>query len=313
MGARGRAAERGLVPATNLRRVATFVSEVNYTRNLTSDIPFTIILPFDYTASKIGGTFYTFNGVNEKWEAVMDEVAPDAKGDVHLKANTPYIIKPSAATATQSEFAFNDVTIMPTNGSNTTKAGDWVFHGTYSKMTWNEGEGDELTDKNIYGFAAASKENAEGKQIIAQGEFVRAGHNVRIHPTRAYLEYTGTDDRLRSKSTFALPDRITVVFRDHETASVIDDPAINPSENENGDISTPTSEITAPNANVKVWSYDKTIFIDAAPGIAYHIIDANGRLLRASTTQSDRDEVRLGHVSGIVIVIIGNKAHKLSN
>ncbi len=115
----------------------------------------------------------------------MDEVSPDAKGDVHLKANTPYIIKPSAATATQSEFAFNDVTIMPTNGSNTTKVGDWVFHGTYSKMTWNEGEGDELTDKNIYGFAAASKENAEGKQIIAQGEFVRAGHNVRIHPTRA--------------------------------------------------------------------------------------------------------------------------------
>ena len=154
------------------------------------------------------------------------------------------------------------------------------------------------------------KKNTEGEQIIAEGDFVRAGYNVSIKPTRAYLEYIGTNTSL-SESALVLPDRIKVVFHDHATATVIDDPTVNSSENGNGDIATPTSEL-APTANVKVWSYDKTIFIAAEPNTAYRIIDANGRTLRTATTQSDRDEITLGRCNGIVIVIIGGKTYKVN-
>ncbi|MBQ1884632.1 MAG: hypothetical protein II165_06385 [Bacteroidales bacterium] len=46
-------------------------------------------------------------------------------------------------------------------------------------------------------------------------------------------------------------------------------------------------------------------------GTDYRIIDANGRLLRTATTQTDRDEIRLGRGNGIVIVIIGGKSFKI--
>jgi len=115
-----------------------------------------------------------------------------------------------------------------------------------------------------------------------------------------------------SKSALDIPDRISVIFIDKETASVIDDPATDPTDNPNGDITTPTSEITPSDCNVKVWSYDKAIYIQSRPGTDYRIIDFSGRILRDGTTQSDRDEIRLGNHSGIVIVIINGKAHKLS-
>ncbi len=283
---------------------------VVFHRTFTEGIYTTIILPFDFTAAAFGNDeFYTFTGVDEKtWEATMTQVAPKSEDNVvHLNANTPYIFKPSAETAAKSEFVFTNVTIKPTTGENTTKVGVWEFHGTYEKMVWNTD--DELETKNVYGFAATSETNREGKAIAA-GEFVRAGYNVSIKPTRAYLEYKGTDDRLISKSALELPDRIKVVFIDKETASVIDDPTVNPSENENGDITTPTSEIQ-PTANVKVWSYDKTIFIQSRPGTDYCIIDANGRTLCTATTQTDRDEIRLGSRSGIAIVIIKGKTFKV--
>ncbi len=286
---------------------------VIYTRTLTKDIPTTIILPFDFTAAAFGNDeFYTFTGVDETtWEATMTEVAKGADNVVHLNANTPYIFKPSEETAAKSEFVFRGVTISPTTGDNTTEVGDWKFHGTYEKILWNEDptKTHPKTTTNVYGFAAKAGTNNDGESYEA-GEFVRAGYNVSIKPTRAYLEYKVSNENL-SKSALVLPDRIKVVFIDHETASVIDDPTVNPSENENGDISTPTSEIQ-PTANVKVWSYDKTIFIQSRPGTDYRIIDANGRLLRASTTQTDRDEVRLGRGNGIVIVIIGGKAYKVN-
>ena len=286
---------------------------VNYKRTLTADIPTTIILPFDFTAAAFGNDeFYTFTGVDEKtWEATMTEVAKGEDNVVHLKANTPYIFKPSAETAAKSEFVFTNVTIQPTTGENTTSEGYWVFHGTYEKTVWNEDptKTSPKTTTNVYGFAAKAGTNQD-KESCEAGEFVRAGYNISIKPTRAYLEYKGTNTNLL-KSALVLPDRIKVVFIDKETASVIDDPTVNPSENEDGDITTPTSEIQ-PTANVKVWSYDKTIYIQARPGTDYRIIDANGRLLRTATTQTDRDEIHLsGKADGIVIVNIGGKSFKI--
>ncbi len=291
---------------------SVFVSNVTYYRTVTQGIPTTIILPFDFTAKDFGGKFYTFNGVDEsKWTAVMPEVAADENDVVHLYANTPYIFKPSE-TVENKGFTFSNVTIQPTTGGTTTTIDDWEFHGTYEKVIWNEDKDktNSKTTTDVYGFAAASKENTEGDQTIAAGDFVRAGYNVSIKPTRAYLKYTG-ENQNPQKSALVHPDRIKVVFIDKETASVIDDPTVNPSADEDGDITTPTSEIQ-PTANVKVWSYDKTIFIQSHPGTDYRIIDASGRPLRTSTTQSDRDEIHLGgKADGIVIVIIGGKAYKI--
>jgi hypothetical protein len=205
-------------------------------------------------------------------------------------------------------FTFSGVTVKTTTTQAVSdKDKKWAFKGTYDYKSWNT-DG-ERTITNVYGFAATSGTNQEKGKIDA-GDFVRAGLNTRIRPTRAYLEYTGTNGDLR-KSAIALPDRIKVVFIDKETSSVIDDPTINPSDLD-GDIPTPTSEIQPVLANVKVWSYDKTVYIAAAPNTAYRIIDANGRVLKDGITQSDRDEVRLGRSSGIVVVIINGKTYKVA-
>ena len=67
-----------------------------------------------------------------------------------------------------------------------------------------------------------------------------------------------------------------------------------------------------PAVNVKVWSYDKTIYIAAADGTNYRIIDTNGRALASGITATDRDEIRLGNRTGIVIVIINGKTYKIN-
>ena len=273
-------------------------ANVLYRRNITAGIPTTIMLPFNFDASAFGGgKFYTFTGINaETWEATMTETTST------LSANTPYIY---IADKNMTSVVFPGVTIEQTEVGNVEKT-DWTFQGTYEKKVWNTNG--EIETKNVYGFAAKAGTNQDNENYAA-GEFVRARYNVSIKPTRAYLQYTGNDVNL-SKSAIVLPDRIKVVFIDKETASVIDDPTVNPSEDEDGDITTPTSEIQ-PTANVKVWSYDKTIFIQARPGTDYRIIDANGRTLRTATTQTDRDEIRLGSRSGIAIVIINGKTFKV--
>ncbi|MBQ4406893.1 MAG: InlB B-repeat-containing protein [Bacteroidales bacterium] len=272
--------------------------KVLYRRNITAGIPTTIMLPFNFDASAFGGgKFYTFTGINaETWEATMTETTST------LSANAPYIY---IADKNMTSVVFAGVTIEKTEAGKVEKT-DWTFQGTYEKKVWNTNG--EIETKNVYGFAAKAGKNQDGESYAA-GEFVRARYNISIKPTRAYLQYTGNDVNL-SKSAIVLPDRIKVVFIDKETASVIDDPTVNPSENEDGDITTPTSEIQ-PTANVKVWSYDKTIFIQARPGTDYRIIDANGRTLRTATTQTDRDEIRLGSRSGIAIVIINGKTFKV--
>ena len=272
--------------------------KVLYRRNITAGIPTTIMLPFNFDASAFGGgKFYTFTGINaETWEATMTETTST------LSANTPYIY---IADKNMTSVVFAGVTIEKTEAGKVEKT-DWTFQGTYEKKVWNTNG--EIETKNVYGFAAKAGKNQDGESYAA-GEFVRARYNISIKPTRAYLQYTGNDVNL-SKSALVLPDRIKVVFIDKETASVIDDPTVNPSENEDGDITTPTSEIQ-PTANVKVWSYDKTIFIQARPGTDYRIIDASGRTLRTAATQTDRDEIRLGSRSGIAIVIINGKIYKV--
>lgn len=263
-------------------------ANVLYLRKLKKGVTSTIILPFDFDASSMDGIFYQLTSVNtDDWTAGANKVTGT------LSANTPYLFLPNADI---EKTVFTEVTLTPTTGSNSVTIDDnWTFHGVYEKILW------ETTPKNHYGFSGINKGD------IAAGDFVKIGQYVFIKPTRAYLTY---DDGI-SKSSIVLPDRIHVVFSDEEIASVID-PIDTPTDDPTEDITTPVSELPAQASNVKVWSYEKTIYIQAAPMTDYRIIDATGRVLRSSTTQTDRDEIRLGNLSGIVIVIINNKTYKIN-
>lgn len=263
-------------------------ANVLYLRKLKKCVTSTITLPFDFDASSMDGIFYQLTSVNtDAWIAGAHKVE-------FLSTNTPYLFLPNADI---EQVMFPDVTLTPTTGKNSVTIDDnWTFHGVYEKILW------ETAPKNHYGFSAV----ANGDNIAA-GDFVKIGQYVRIKPTRAYLTY---DDGI-SKSSIVLPDRIQVVFSDEEIASVID-PIDNPTDDPTEDITTPVSELPAQASNVKVWSYEKTIYIQAAPMTDYRIIDATGRVLRSATTQTNRDEIRLGNLSGIVIVIINNKTYKIN-
>ena len=74
---------------------------------------------------------------------------------------------------------------------------------------------------------------------------------------------------------------------------------------------TPVAEITE-NEDIKVWSYNRTIYIETAPDTKYKIIDLNGRILTTSTTKSTHDEILISQ-TGVLIVIINNHSFKLFN
>ena len=124
-----------------------------------------------------------------------------------------------------------------------------------------------------------------------------------LKATRCYLEYSKDGF---TKSTPVLPERIIVVFPD-ETASVVE-----PGEpDDNGELTTPVSEIT-PKSAAKVWSYDKKIIIESQAGDQYRIIDLNGRTLRESRLAADREEVTLSRTAGIVIVVVNGESFKIN-
>ena len=278
------------------------VTSVTLVRNFTTGKYATVVLPFAANVNASDGIFYTFGGVTYDedkgtWIASVSSVTS-------LEAHTPYIFEPSGNWTSLTWNA--DITIYTKPSSATTTVidpeyGEWTFKGVYEPESWSNRQ------TTIYGFAGGDKTNRDNQEVHI-GDFVRAGYNSSIKPFRCYLEYIGggtTDLSALSKSATALPDRIEV----RVVNSVIDPAA--PEENPNGDIKTPVSEIV-PTANVKVWSYDKTIYIAAVAGTNYRIIDANGRALASGITATDRDEIHLGNHSGIVIVIINGKTYKIN-
>lgn len=82
-------------------------------------------------------------------------------------------------------------------------------------------------------------------------------------------------------------------------------------EDNEPDITDNVSEILV--AETKVWSYDKTIFIDSKPDTYYKIIDPTGRTLKTGRTGSSHEEVALNlKINGPVIVLAGNQTFKIS-
>ncbi|MBQ4407334.1 MAG: InlB B-repeat-containing protein [Bacteroidales bacterium] len=270
------------------------VKSVTYSRTFTTDGgAYTIMLPFGFdVTSDIKGTFHTLSTLepteNETvWKATMSEAITT------IEANKPYIFVPSEDF---DEMTFENVTLEKTTSApltNVCENKNWKLHGVYSKKTWTD------EDENLYGFAAAAKDD------IAVGEFVHFATGATLKATRCYLEYSKEGF---SKSAAVLPERIILVFPD-ETASVIEP---NDPENNNGDITTPVSEI-APNNGVKVWSYDGTIYIESQPDTDYTIIDLTGRTLLTGVTTSTRETVTLSRrTAGIVIVKINGKTFKVN-
>lgn len=83
-----------------------------------------------------------------------------------------------------------------------------------------------------------------------------------------------------------------------------------PQPENNDNPSTPISSISE--NNIKVWSYNHTIYIENAPAdTKYTIIDLNGRVITTSTTKSTREEINTNK-SGILILNIGNQSFKIT-
>lgn len=72
----------------------------------------------------------------------------------------------------------------------------------------------------------------------------------------------------------------------------------------------PVSDITPAAHNTKVWSFNRTVFIESQPRTKYTIIDMNGRILKSSVTKSSRDEIQINQ-SGIVVLHINGTSYKL--
>ncbi len=291
------------------------VGKVVYDRKFTAGKPSTVMLPFNYTCDgNEGGKFYQFAGVIQKdgiWTAVMEEAGDMENSVTTLEANKPYIFRPDASN-TEGEMYFSNPPQegfkMRTTVDDGSRVGDWLFHGTYSAMKWSA---DNVG--KAYGFAAnagTGKDENGGEVDVAQGQFVKLAAGASCKPMRAYLEYAPEGI---SKAGEELPSSINVVFIDR-TAAVVENPDdVNGNDDPDDDISTPISEIAPGNNAVRVWSYDKTIFVEGNVGSEYRVIDLSGRVLVQDVLRTTRDEISLGaRATGIVGVIINGKTFKLS-
>lgn len=275
------------------------VSSLKLERKFTAGVNTTIALPFNFNTSNFsGGTFHTLKRVYHNGTEWIAELSPAITGTI--LANTPYIYQPGTSS---TEVTFTNVKIETTQELTVKPEGsDWELVTAYSKMEWNDKSKD-------YGYAASANDD----RGIKVGDFVRAGKGAWMRPMRCYLHYAGTDNTF-SKSTIDLPQSIIVVIAEEEQEEepqIVEEEQPQDVDSVEDDFATPISEIVATN-KINVWSYEKTIFIEATAGQHYTIIDANGRMLLNSETTSDREEVVLNtKTSGMLIVRIANKSFKL--
>ncbi len=183
----------------------------------------TIVLPFTIDQNKISGAeFYELVDVDLKNREVSFCNAFDGT-HTQLVANTPYIVRATAANITfdltEGETVKLNTSEMnnPVRGT-TTK---WEFHGTYSYKKWEEGD-PELG--SVYGYTV----NATDK--LAAGQFARSAAGAFTRPFRAYLLKQANQQARRymlAKSSVALntasiaeetvPGTLNVVIVDRET------------------------------------------------------------------------------------------------
>lgn len=172
-----------------------------FKREFQGDISSTICLPFSFSPSEGIGTFYEFTGVNDnRTEATMTQA------QTPLLANTPYLFKPAADGELTFEGTIDAADVLP--GCSNDDYGNWIFKGTYAERRWDaENNTDELG--RIYGFASGQGYGNTEASTEA-GVFIRLNSGG-IKPFRAYLEYSGTQARARSRGAAEeLPERMSV-------------------------------------------------------------------------------------------------------
>ena len=186
------------------------VGKLGFDRIMTTGQCATIMLPCAVTTSFSGATFYTFTGVSYnsvsgKWEATMTAYYGT------LSANTPYLVKASAASISRENYG--NLTLNTTTGSRETTVGDWTFKGVYEEKTWTAGD-----VGNDYGFAAASGTATDGETAVSGGDFVKIDVGAHIKPMRSYLTYTGSGNPwaasapAMNRAASNLPSSISVVL-----------------------------------------------------------------------------------------------------
>ena len=182
--------------------------EANFTRGFSNGVASTVCLPFDFTPT--GGTYYTFDSVDENWTTVtMKTAEPDNHATTddngHLQANTPYLFMPTADGQVDFTGIITNVASSYTAGTTTPDGSPWTFTGTYVEKRWDVN--DNNTERRIFGFATG--QGYEGTVAsTAAGEFIRLNSGG-IKPFRAYLEYTGTL-QARTRGEGGLPETMTV-------------------------------------------------------------------------------------------------------
>ena len=189
------------------------VEKLGFDRTMPVDQCATIMLPCADKAGRISGaTFYTFTGVSYnsttgKWEATMTALGYDDE----LAANTPYLVKASAASISRNYDG--SLTLNTTTGTKQTTVGEWSFKGVYEEKTWTAGE--VGTD---YGFAATGGTATDGVTAVSAGDFVKIGAGAHIKPMRSYLTYTGSGNPwvasapAMNRAPSELPGSISVVL-----------------------------------------------------------------------------------------------------
>ena len=193
-----------------------------YRREFKRDVSATICLPFSFTPEEGVGGFYEFSGINEaRTEVIMTGVSTTP-----LSANTPYLFKPAADGELTYEGVIEpqEYLLITGNEVNPGKvsddSGNWTFTGTYAEKRWDaENNTDEIG--RIYGFASGQGYGGTEASTEA-GVFIRLNSGG-IKPFRAYLEYSGTQARARSRGAAEeLPDRMSVrlIGNDGQTTGI---------------------------------------------------------------------------------------------
>jgi hypothetical protein len=199
------------------------VNTVVLDRTFTEGAFSTVVLPFSVALSNVNGAdFYGLSQMSYadgKWTAGATPVSGS------LKANTPYLVNPTATTIT---FA-GSATLKTTENPSTTIA-PWEFRGTYGRV--NFGDSSETILGRAYGFVA--KDTVINETQWSVGQFAKAGSGAYIPPMRAYLVYNDANGSAKDAGGLglggaaALPDVIEVKIMDEQgqvTEMVVLNPA----------------------------------------------------------------------------------------
>ena len=183
----------------------------------------TIVLPFTIDQDKISGAeFFEFLDVDLDKNQVTFCNAFD-ENHTQLVANTPYIVRATAANIT-FDLAEGETVKLNTSEMHNPVRGTtskWEFRGTYSYKKWEEGD-PELG--SVYGYTA------KAKYSYAVGQFAKNGAGAFVRPFRANLFKVSSQQARRyplMKSSVALntasideetiPSSLDVVIVERET------------------------------------------------------------------------------------------------